>query len=371
MAFESFRSGFARRVLLAAAALGLWAADRAGAADAYLFSFSGTIDGSDTVTITGDQAQWQHSYWDYPTGVTLNGQAWQPQSNPTLTLNSPALPASLSGYAVQVLRLSGRDVQTAQIQGNSLVMKFDDTPNGSDLYQYNVALIPEVAAPASTAATLHVTATIDGSDKLTITPTGAAWSHQFWGQPSNVTLNGVQWDPSAAPTLPNSGATQFLPAGVSMQNVTMQQNAGRDVAGLDTRGNQVDLYFADNPLGAGPYDVTLTFPGSPLAAPSPGDINTDGTVNFSDILALQNTYGSTHGTWTTGDFNLDGTVNAADLSVLASHYQGGPLTPAELAQLNPSFADAVERAFAVVPEPSTLWLVTGLVAAGAARRRRR
>jgi hypothetical protein len=124
-------------------------------------------------------------------------------------------------------------------------------------------------------------------------------------------------------------------------------------------------------LGAGPYDVTLTFPGSPLAAPSPGDINTDGTVNFSDILALQNTYGSTHGTWTTGDFNLDGTVNAADLSVLASHYQGGPLTPAELAQLNPSFADAVERAFAVVPEPSTLWLVTGLVAAGAARRRRR
>ena len=228
-----------------------------------------------------------------------------------------------------------------------------------------------MAAPASTAATLHVTATIDGSDKVTITPSGAAWTHQFWGQPSNVTLNGVQWDPSAAPALPNSGTTQFLPAGVSMQNVTMQQNAGRDVAGLDTRGNQVDLYFADNPLGAGPYDVTLMFPGSPLAAPSPGDINADGTVNFSDILAMQNTYGSTHGTWTTGDFNLDGAVNAADLSLLASNYQGGPLTAAELAQLNPSFAAEVERAFAAVPEPSTLWLVTSLVATGAARRRHR
>jgi hypothetical protein len=156
-----------------------------------------------------------------------------------------------------------------------------------------------------------------------------------------------------------------------MQNVTLQQNAGRDVAGLDTRGSRVDLYFADNPWGAGPYDVTLTFPGSPLAAPSPGDINTDGAVNFSDILALQNTYGSTHGTWTTGDFNLDGTVNAADLSLLASNYPGGPPTPAELAQLSPSFAAEVERAFAAVPEPSALWLFAGLVATGAVPRRRR
>lgn len=276
-----------------------------------------------------------------------------------------------AGYAVRVLRLAGRDVQTAQVQGNSLSMKFDDTPNGSDFYQFNVALIPEVPGPASTPAALHVTATIDGSDKLTISPTGAIYTHQFWSPASSLTLNGIQWDPSSAPTLPNSGSTQFLPAGVSMQNATLQQNAGRDIAGIDTRGNQLDLYFADNPLGAGPYDVTLTFPGSALAAPTAGDTNADGAVNLSDILAMQSSYGSTRGTWTTGDFTLDGSVNAADLALLASNYRGGPLTSDELAQLSPSFASEVERAFAAVPEPSALALWGGLLVAAAVRRKTR
>lgn len=77
------------------------------------------------------------------------------------------------------------------------------------------------------------------------------------------------------------------------------------------------------------------------------------------------------GTWTTGDFNLDGTVDAADLSLLASNYPDGPPTPAQLAQLTPSFAAEVERAFAAVPEPSAFGLFVGLAATGAVRRTRR
>jgi hypothetical protein len=123
-----------RGLLLSAVVIS--AGEAAVAQQAYFLSFSGTIDGSDTVTITGNQATWQHTCWANPTRVTLNGMPWQPQTYPTLTSGAPLIPSSLSGYAVRVNRISGRDVATAEIQGNGLVMNLDDTPNGSNLYQY-------------------------------------------------------------------------------------------------------------------------------------------------------------------------------------------------------------------------------------------
>src|SRR5205807_3808621 len=51
-----------------------------------------------------------------------------------------------------------------------------------------------------------------------------------------------------------------------------------------------------------------------------GDLNTDGSVNFTDLLALAQHYNNTGVDWSKGDLNYDGTVNFSDLLALAQHY---------------------------------------------------
>lgn len=52
----------------------------------------------------------------------------------------------------------------------------------------------------------------------------------------------------------------------------------------------------------------------------PGDINNDGTVNFSDLLTMAQHYGQMVPSFTGGDVNGDGTVNFSDLLLLAQDY---------------------------------------------------
>jgi hypothetical protein len=51
-----------------------------------------------------------------------------------------------------------------------------------------------------------------------------------------------------------------------------------------------------------------------------GDANGDGTVNFTDLVALAQHYGATGQFWYTGDFTYDGTVSFPDLVILAQNY---------------------------------------------------
>jgi len=59
-----------------------------------------------------------------------------------------------------------------------------------------------------------------------------------------------------------------------------------------------------------------------------GDANLDGSVNFSDLVALAQHYNTASGAnWDQGDFNYDGKVNFTDLVALAQNY-GGTAVPA-------------------------------------------
>ncbi|MFT3788417.1 MAG: autotransporter-associated beta strand repeat-containing protein [Tepidisphaeraceae bacterium] len=92
----------------------------------------------------------------------------------------------------------------------------------------------------------------------------------------------------------------------------------------------------------------------------PGDATLDGTVNFSDLLALAANYNSTSGIWAMGDFNYDQNVNFTDLLGLAANYNQ---------TVTASFAGdwALAQSMAA-PEPTTL--VT-LASAGLLLSRRR
>lgn len=72
----------------------------------------------------------------------------------------------------------------------------------------------------------------------------------------------------------------------------------------------------------------------------PGDVNGDGAVDFTDLLALAQNYGEASGElWYDGDFNGDGKVDFADLLALAQNYS---MAAGQAAQVpEPKGADAV------------------------------
>ncbi len=86
-----------------------------------------------------------------------------------------------------------------------------------------------------------------------------------------------------------------------------------------------------------------------------GDLNLDGTTNFTDLSKFLSKYNSP-GVWADGDTNYDGMVNFVDLSKLLSVYGPPPLPP--LIQS---------------PEPSSVIMLTiaSLIGAWTIRRRRR
>ena len=59
-----------------------------------------------------------------------------------------------------------------------------------------------------------------------------------------------------------------------------------------------------------------------------GDADLDGSVGFSDLLKLAQSYNaSADATWGQGDFNYDGAVNFADLLILTQNYNQHVASP--------------------------------------------
>jgi hypothetical protein len=102
-----------------------------------------------------------------------------------------------------------------------------------------------------------------------------------------------------------------------------------------------------------------------------GDADFDGSVGFSDLVAVAQNYGIATGDarWDQGDFTGDGNVGFDDLVKVAQNYCGGPLT-APIPGASAGFQADLTAAFASVPEPSSA-IVLLVAVAGLARPRGR
>jgi autotransporter-associated beta strand protein len=101
-----------------------------------------------------------------------------------------------------------------------------------------------------------------------------------------------------------------------------------------------------------------------------GDTNLDGSVGFTDLLALAQSYNNA-GVWAQGDFDYDGQVGFTDLLGLAQNYNASLLLSdaSRLSGAAPNFSADFAMAMSLVPEPSTLG-VLGAAGLVAMRRRR-
>jgi len=107
----------------------------------------------------------------------------------------------------------------------------------------------------------------------------------------------------------------------------------------------------------------------------PGDANSDGKVDVSDLGILAANYGMTSGaTWDKGDFNGDGKVDVSDLGILAANYGTGAASSADFAaDYAKVFGTAADAEASAAEEKSIslpacgglgLTLVAGLALAG-------
>jgi hypothetical protein len=104
-----------------------------------------------------------------------------------------------------------------------------------------------------------------------------------------------------------------------------------------------------------------------------GDASLDGKVDFTDLVALAQNYGTTvsdvtESWWYRGDFNYDGKVDFVDLVRLAQNYDTS-LPEAAIPGATVQFEQDLAKAFAQVPEPSSV-VLAGLAALAFAGRRR-
>ena len=231
-----------------------------------VFHFKGMVDGSDRILITREGALWEHAHWGWPEGaVTVNGTQWNPQQKNYLTTAGEAkfLPECFSLEAVDLERITGRDVVALERTNNALIVYLDDTPVGAGEYEFKVHFHPASPMPAparaSTATTLKIAAEIDGSDCLRITATEATWDHKLWGGPANVRLNNLPWPVQQTNVLQNAGTNQFLPSGVDFSTARIVSRKGRDLATLWAEADGLWVSFADSPNGSDQYELEIAF----------------------------------------------------------------------------------------------------------------
>lgn len=230
-----------------------------------VFHFKGAIDGSDKITITRAGALWEHVNWSWPQGaVEVNGAQWNPQEKNYLTTAGAEkfLPAAFALDTADLEVIRGRGVVALERADNALVVYMDDFQNGADDYEFNVHFhspLPKPAPAASTAATLKITAEIDGSDCFIITAREATLWHEGRLLPARVMLNNVEWLPGQDEVIRNEGTNTFLPQGIDFSTARIVNRKGRDLATMWADKDAVKVRFADNPNGSGTYELEIAF----------------------------------------------------------------------------------------------------------------
>ena len=110
----------------------------------------------------------------------------------------------------------------------------------------------------SESAHVSIAAQVDAGDSITIRRDGAVWKSPR-SDPANVHINKFPWDVKADNSLPNRGATRFLPHGIHFGRVRLQKLQGQVDVNLSVSGDEIILKFNDDSSGAGTYQLLLSF----------------------------------------------------------------------------------------------------------------
>lgn len=109
-------------------------------------SIRATIDGSDEILVTSEKATWRHRHWGWPRGeVLLNDTPWDPRRRPELPNAGETrfLPEGVDFATARVVRVVGRDLAAVETAADRLIVRFADTPVGTDVYEVVIRFGPD------------------------------------------------------------------------------------------------------------------------------------------------------------------------------------------------------------------------------------
>jgi hypothetical protein len=123
-----------------------------------------------------------------------------------------------------------------------------------------IAPLGGTGAASTGDAVLEIRATIDGSDQITVSRTGAVWEHADWNWPlSSISANGVEWNPRLKNHLAAPGAADLVPEAFSLSDATVEVVRGRGSVILENADDAVRVRLDDTQEGASEYDVKVHF----------------------------------------------------------------------------------------------------------------
>jgi hypothetical protein len=273
----------------------------------------GTFDGTDLITISQENAHWNHLFGDLNvSGVTINGVQWQPSVIYDLP-NSGAttfLTNKVNFAAAQLTLLGGRDTVVLNRSRDSITLSVADTPEGPDNYHFIIDF-PDVP-------TLAIDANIDGSDELHISFAGAQWIHKQWSWPTGVSLNGAQWDPASAAFLTNAGPSVFLAEPVKFANAVLVESSARDLLTLRASEDGIILNFADNYVGGDLYHALIEFPPDDASNNAAIAVLPSGVISVGDAAGIN--IATERGVWY--ELEVATTLQSADWQSTGSFIRG-------------------------------------------------
>ena len=219
-----------------------------------------TIDGSDVLNITPDGVTLRHISWQPPPFMTLNDKRFYPDSHRTLEQIGLSQ-ADLS--TATVTSRHGRGTIALEKTSTGIAVHFADPQAGAAPFRMALTFLPKSAqplppSPATLPANsifLDIKASIgNGSDILTISPTGATWNHVAVGWPSNIQINDHPWDVAATHTF----------SGIDFSNLDfsaaqVESQSGRDTLVMEKADNALNIYFCDT-RGGSDYEIKIRVP---------------------------------------------------------------------------------------------------------------
>jgi hypothetical protein len=116
---------------------------------------------------------------------------------------------------------------------------------------------------------------------------------------TQVTINGTNLNQTTKVEFNQGSTTSFT------------INSDTQITAIVPSGSQTGKFSINQGQALSPQAFTVT------TTPKPGDLNSDGTVNITDLSILLSSWNTTSAT---ADINKDGTVNILDLSILLSNY---------------------------------------------------
>jgi hypothetical protein len=190
----------------------------------------------------------------------------------------------------------------AQLPANSTAYADTGGLSSGLVYDYHIQAFNIAGYADFTGATIQtlttapVGASAAATGKITLT-----WSAPTGATSYNVYRSTAPGGEGATPIATGLTSAMFVDSAVSAKTTYYYQVTAVDSSGESARGSELTAQA--------------------LLA---GDLNADGQVNFADLLALAQHYGTTTGaTWAQGDIDGDGAVAFSDLLLLAQNYGAG------------------------------------------------